>query len=262
MTTQEQAGEDPFASFSITNKERVSTMASFHHRIKSGKKGTAEAHVEYIAREGKHALRHDLMASGVGNMPGWAEQRPMLFWHLADRYERKNGAAYKEHEVALPSELLLAQQVELVERLLPILVGDKPHQWAIHMPKSSLEGVANAHVHIMYSDRMDDGIPRAPEQGFKRYNPTEPSKGGFRKDSGGMSPLEIRMKMKALRKQGADIQNEVLEKYGHSARVDHRSLRDRGIEQKPETHLGQARIRRMSESEKKAYLDERNKRRG
>ncbi|WP_426701659.1 MobA/MobL family protein [Rhodanobacter sp. Col0626] len=232
-------------------------MASFHHRIKSGRKGSAQAHVAYIAREGKHATREDLMATGVGNMPDWAEEHPNLFWHLADLHERSNAAAFREHVVALPNELTAPQQVELVHSLLPALVGPKPHRWAIHVPQSSLGNVVNAHAHIVYSDRVADGIYRPPEQIFRRYNRVRPEKGGLRKESGGMTPLEVRAKMKAMRKQCADIQNRLLAKYGHWARVDAGSLKEQGINRMPERHLGQARVRKMSAKDKKAYVEAR-----
>ncbi|HBD39171.1 MAG TPA: plasmid mobilization protein, partial [Cupriavidus sp.] len=47
-------------------------MASFHHCLKSGKKGTAANHAAYITRQGKHGHREDLVCTGHGNMPAWA----------------------------------------------------------------------------------------------------------------------------------------------------------------------------------------------
>jgi hypothetical protein len=40
------------------------------------------------------------------------------------------------------------------------------------------------------------------------------------------------------RERWADSQNRALEKYGHEARVDHRSLEEQGIDREPTTHLG------------------------
>ena len=80
-------------------------MASFHHRIKSGKKGSAAEHAAYIARKGAFRARDDLLFSGSGNLPGWAEGDPNKFWRAGDKYERANGAVYREHEIALPDEL-------------------------------------------------------------------------------------------------------------------------------------------------------------
>lgn len=257
--TGNRASEGSFAGFFIALRNGFH-MASFHHRIKSGRKGSAEEHAAYVVRQGKHAARGDLLATGMGNMPVWARECPALFWRLADRHERSNGAAYRELEVALPNEMVLYQQIEVVERLVDELVGPRPHQWAIHGPESSLEGVANVHAHIVYSDRVDDGISRPPEQTFRRYNPTSPRKGGCRKESGGRTPSEVREEMKVMRQQCADIQNEVLAKYGHEDRVDPRTLAEQGIDKVPERHLGRARIRRMSREEKAGYVAERRAR--
>ena len=234
-------------------------MASFHHRIKSGKKGSAAEHAAYISRHGKHDKHEDLVASGYGNMPPWAKDDPDLFWKKADIYERSNGAVYREHEVALPSELTADQLLELVRHLVSELVRGKPHQYGVHRPSSSLEDLANTHLHLMFSDRTPDGVDRSPKQTFSRYNSTHPEKGGCKKDSGGKNRMELRDEVIETRRKSAELQNAALEKYGHEVRVDHRSLRQRGIERRPERHLGQACIRKMSAADKEAYVQERRK---
>ncbi|PXW26447.1 MobA/MobL family protein [Paraburkholderia caballeronis] len=235
-------------------------MASFHHRIKSGKKGSATDHSTYITRQGTHRKREeDLVATGFGNMPGWAQNDAASFWRSSDRYERANGAVYREHEIALPEELTLEQQQELVSQLVPALVGNKPFQYAIHAPDAALGSCTNTHLHLMFSDRENDGIERSPEQTFRRYNAKHPERGGRRKDSGGKTGMELRDQMIATRKKCADIQNSVLEKYGHTARVDHRTLKAQGIDRQPERHLGQARIRSMSPDDREQYGAQRRK---
>lgn len=235
-------------------------MASFHHRIKSGKKGTAANHAAYISRQGKHSDREDLVESGFGNMPAWAEEDSAKFWKLADKHERANGAVYREHEIALPDELTREQQLELAAALVRVLVGKKTFQYAVHAPKSSLEGATNTHVHLMYSDRMQDEIGRQPELFFHRNNPRHPEQGGCKKDSGGKNRLMLRDEVIETRRKCAELQNAALAKYGHDARVDHRSLRQQGISRKPERHLGQARIRKMSALDKAQHLAARRNR--
>lgn len=234
-------------------------MASFHHRVKSGKKGSATDHGAYIARKGKHSKREDLVASNYGNMPSWAQDDPSAFWKAGDKHERANGAVYREHEIALPDELTRDQQKELVEQLVPALVGNKPYQYAIHAPKATLGEGTNTHLHLMYSDREDDGIGRPPEQTFRRYNPKRPEQGGRKKGSGGKNRMELRDEMIAMRKKSADLQNAALSKYGHTARVDHRTLKDQGIDRQPERHLGQARVRSMSADDRKQYSAQRQR---
>lgn len=238
-------------------------MASFHHRIKSGKKGTACEHASYIERQGRYENRgEDLIHTSYGNMPAWASCNPSLFWRMADRHERANGAPYREHEIALPNELSIEQLIALAEKLVLELVGNKPYQYAIHAPDGSLGTIPNPHVHLMYSDRMPDGIERAPEQTFSRYNSKQPELGGRRKDSGGLSPLELRANVIHTRKTIADLQNEALAENGYEARVDHRSLREQGKQRQPERHLGQVRIRDMSVDEKVTYAEARSFGRG
>lgn len=232
-------------------------MASYHHRVKSGKRGTAAGHATYIARCGKFRDRADLIDDGHGNMPRWTEDNPSLYWRASDKHERANGSVYREHEIALPAELSQAQQLELVEELKRELAGDKPYQYAVHAPASSLEGVPNVHLHLMVSDRLPDGIERSPEQTFRRYNAKKPELGGARKDSGGRNRLELRDELIEVRRKCAELQNVALAKHGHGARVDHRSLREQGVERAPERHLGPARIRSMGPEEKERYVAER-----
>lgn len=233
-------------------------MASFHHRIKSGKKGTAQAHASYIDRNGKFSNRgEDLVHTGFGNMPDWAKNNPKLFWKLADKYERKNGAVYREHEVALPNELTEKQLVVLTERIVSELIGDKPYQYAIHAPDGSLGSIPNPHVHLMYSDRLPDGIERLPEKMFSRFNSKQPENGGCKKDSGGMTRQKLRENVIAMRKTIADLQNQALTEYDHDTRVDHRSLREQGKQRQPERHMGAARIRNLSAEDKTAFAAQR-----
>lgn len=229
-------------------------MATYHHSVKTGKKGTAASHAAYIARRGKHRTREDLVLSGHGNLPEWAENNPTTFWRAGDKHERANGAVYREHEIALPQELTKDEQHELVKELIDVMVGEKPYQFAIHAPRSAIESKINTHLHLMYSDRVPDGIERSPEQTFSRYNPKYPECGGRRKDSGGKSPQELRENMIRIREASAELQNAALERHGHSSRVDHRSLKVQGIARSPERHLGPARVQQLSDDDKSKIM--------
>jgi hypothetical protein len=235
-------------------------MATFHLSIKSGKKGTAANHAAYIAREGKFSkglTEPDLVAMEWGNMPEWAIRDPKLFWKMADQNERHNGAAYREFEIALPSELTLEQQRDLVDEFISKEVGNKPYQFAIHSPKSSIAGVDQTHGHIMLSDRIPDGIERTPEQMFKRFNSSNPALGGCKKDSGGVAPVIMKSELKTCRANFADLQNRHLEKHGHPARVDHRSNADHGLTEAPERHLGTVGVKKLSPEEKTVLVAQR-----
>lgn len=228
-------------------------MASYHWSIKSGKKGGAKRHAKYIAREGCFGAQgsdEDLIAAGSGNLPPWANGEASGFWRAADQYERRNAAVYREIEMALPAELPAPKQIELVKTYIQKAIGPKTYQFAIHVPIASIGDCPQPHAHIMFSDRLLDSIQREPAQHFKRYNAKRPENGGCRKDSGGKSPRELRAKVTADREVFANLQNEFLESEGHLARVDHRSHVARGIARSPEQHLGQARIKSLSEQDR------------
>lgn len=224
-------------------------MTCFHHCIKSGRRGSAVAHSTYIS----NGDREDLIYTSHGNLPEWAKGSIRLFWRMANAHERANGAVYREHEIALPNELTREQLIELAKRLVRELVGTKPYQFAIHAPDGRIGGVSNPHIHLMYSDRVPDGINRPPEQMFSRFNSKRPESGGCRKDSGGRSPLDLRNDVISTRKMIADLQNQALAEHGHDSRVDHRSLREQGLQRRPERHLGPARVRELTADERAQF---------
>ncbi|MGY1530866.1 MobA/MobL family protein [Luteimonas sp. A649] len=51
----------------------------------------------------------------------------------------------------------------------------------------------------------------------------------------------------------ADTKNQVLAQHGHEARVDHRSLRDQGLQRRAERHLGPRFIEGMAPAERARY---------
>lgn len=216
-------------------------MASYHLSVKVGAKGKASAHAEYIEREGEYKLKNNEKLEAVehGNMPEWAQDNPNLFWQCADEFERKNGSTYREIEIALPRELTPQQRKELVQTFVEQELGEKhAYTWAIHNPKASIEGGEQPHAHIMYSERLQEGIERSPDQFFKRYNSKNPERGGCQKSNFAKTAEQRKTELVELRERFADLQNVYLEEYGHTDRVDHRSLADQGIERSPEKHLG------------------------
>ena len=155
--------------------------------------------------------------------------------------------------MALPRELNPDQRRALVEDFIAQEIGGKhAYQWAIHTPNAALEKGEQPHAHIMYSERMVDGIDRDPAQYFKRYNAKAPENGGCRKDSAGTEE-----RLQATRQRWADVQNLHLERHGHAARVDHRSLEAQGIDRQPEKHIGASRVKDMQAQDIAALLTRR-----
>ncbi|WP_174889606.1 MobA/MobL family protein [Candidatus Williamhamiltonella defendens] len=236
-------------------------MASYHCSVKSGGKWAASAHADYISRENKYAQKlglEDLVYKSHGNMPIWAAHDPREFWQSADNFERANGSTYREIEVALPRELNDYQRIELVNEFIKEELGNRhTYQYAIHNPKSSLDGKDQPHAHIMFSERVNDGIERDPQQYFKRANSKNPEKGGAKKFRFGETPTDRKQYLVNLRPRWADIQNIHLKRHGHSTRVDHPSLSEQRIDRIPERHLGPRQVKYLSPQQVVSILERR-----
>lgn len=63
------------------------------------------------------------------------------------------------------------------------------------------------------------------------------------------------MELIETRRRCAELQNAALEKYGHAARVDHRTLKEQGIARAPDRRLRLAWIKKMTEVEKQAQVN-------
>lgn len=228
------------------------SMASFHCSAKIGSKGGGGRKAEYNLREGRYQgydRYEDLAAKGSLNMPKWAAGNPVDYWKAADEFEGKKGQVYRELELALPRELTLEQNKALLADYIERVIGKKyPVAWAIHDKQAALDEGGNMHAHVLRGMREVDGIDRDPKQTFKRYDSAKPERGGGRKNSG-RARWELKQELLEERKLWADVQNEHLEKHGHSVRVDHRSYEEQGIDRVPEIHLGPARIAKMTDEE-------------
>ena len=235
-------------------------MASYHLSVKTGGKGKAASHADYIAREGKYAREkdNDLEHQESGNMPAWAAHKPSEFWKAADTFERANGCTYREIEIALPRELTPAQRLELVRDFIQQEIGDRhAYQFAIHNPQAAIEGGEQPHAHIMFSERLNDGIERDPQPYFKRATSKEPERGGAKKVRFGETPTERKAYLIAQRERWADLQNKHLERYQHIDRVDARSLKAQGIEREPERHFGAGQVRQFEPAQLHAVMERR-----
>lgn len=235
-------------------------MASYHLSVKTGGKGKAASHADYIAREGKYAREkdNDLEHQESGNMPAWAAHKPSEFWKAADTFERANGCTYREIEIALPRELTPAQRLELVRDFIQQEIGDRhAYQFAIHNPRAAIEGGEQPHAHIMFSERLNDGIERDPQLYFKRANTKNPERGGAKKARFGETPTERKAYLIAQRERWADLQNKHLERYQHPDRVDARSLKAQGIEREPERHFGAGQVRQFEPAQLHALMERR-----
>ena len=217
-------------------------MALGRISIKVGMKGKALPHSKYILREDQYAPKNNklekLESIGHGNMPVWAEHDPKIFWQMADLHERKNGSTYREHIITLPRELNESQRLDLVQDWISQEIGDKyAYAFAIHNPRA-MDGKEQPHCHLMFSERLLDGIERDPEQFFKRYNSKNPEKGGAKKDNTGLMDSVRKTLIKEQRSRWEVLCNKHLAKaYEYMGEpppeIDMRNWKAKGLHQKP-----------------------------
>lgn len=182
-------------------------------KIESRKRGHAAHYTRYVLRiDPRFVQRGDLVASGHGNLPDWSADDPVNFMAAADLHERVNGAACRGLLIALPRELDKEDLVNLVENYIQSDLPGKAYVYAIHNPHGTKSEAHNPHAHILYSDRMADEHQRDEAQFFARFNPKDPAKGGCRKDSGGKSPIQLRIGMKARKDQWSKLQNAAIKR--------------------------------------------------
>ena len=113
---------------------------------------------------GRYAKKSDeIEYTENGNMPSWAKHNPAELWECADLFERKNGSTYREHVVGLPRELNKEQRLALVKEWIAQEVGGMPYSVALHNVIAS-DGEQQPHIHLMFCERLQDGIERTPQQ--------------------------------------------------------------------------------------------------
>ena len=152
--------------------------------------------------------------------PDWTQDRNQL-WNRAERAEkRKDAQLAREIEIALPHELTPQQREWLVKDFAREAFVRKGYavDIAIHAPDKNSDD-RNHHAHIMVTMRTLGG------DGFAAKK--DPS-------------MNRREQLGEWREQWAHLANRHLERHGHEARIDHRSLKQQGIEREAGIHLGYA----------------------
>lgn len=211
-------------------------MAIYHLSVKTFSRSngqSATAAVAYRAgakircdherRDHDYSKKRDVIHSEIflpPNAPSWATDRQQL-WNEVERAEkRKNSTVAREFEVALPNELNEEQRIALVQDFAKQIVAR--HGCAVdahlHDDKGSYKSKENQHAHIMLSTR------RLEPEGFtKKTRELDEKKSG---------------EVVYWREQWAKTANEHLREYG--IEIDHRSLKDQGLEREPTIKMGVA----------------------
>ncbi len=152
--------------------------------------------------------------------PEWAQERNQ-FWNHVERTEtRKDARLAREIEIALPHEFTAEQRRWAVQDFVREQFTRKGYAVDVAIPapdKKSDE--RNFHAHILIAER------KLGADGF-----------AAKKDPA----MNTREQLGEWREQWAHIANRHLERHGHAARIDHRSLKQQGIEREAGIHLGYA----------------------
>lgn len=217
--------------------------ACYHLSFRSGSRGTgacARASFDYITRDGAYSDPDRDPATYIesDHMPSWAVEDPSTYWDAADLHERANGRLYVAADFALPRDLSAEDQIALARDFATELTRDEslPYTFAIHAGRDANGEEHNPHVHLMISERVNDGIEREREQWFARANRNDPARGGAAKTRA----LHGRGWVEHARERLASLTNQTLERLGREERVDHRSYERQGRDDQPGRHFGPA----------------------
>ena len=221
--------------------QAASGGACYHLSFRSGSRATgacARASFDYITRDGAYADpdRDPAIYVESDHMPSWAVDDPGAYWDAADLHERVNGRLYVTADFALPRDLSAEDQIALAHDFAAELTRDEslPYTLAIHAGRDADGQEHNPHVHLMISERANDGIERSREQWFARANREDPARGGAAKTR----TLHGRAWVEQARERLASLTNQTLERLGREERVDHRSYARQGRDGEPGRHFG------------------------
>ena len=152
--------------------------------------------------------------------PAWAQDRNALWNHVERAEKRKDARLAREFEVGLPHELTEQQREWLIKDFAREAFARKGYvvDIAIHAPDKDSDE-RNHHAHLMVTMRT------LGAEGFATKLDRS---------------LNSREQLGAWREQWANLANRHLERHGHDARIDHRSLKEQGIDREAGVHLGYA----------------------
>ena len=149
--------------------------------------------------------------------PDWARDRRRLWAMVEAGEKRKDAQLARSLDVALPHELTDEQRRQLVTDFVREsfvrrgMIADV----AIHAPDRDGDD-RNHHAHLLLT--MREILPDGFGAKVREWNSAE--------------------QLEAWRESWARTVNRYLERHGHAARIDHRSLEAQGIDREPTKHRG------------------------
>jgi hypothetical protein len=208
-------------------------MAIFHLSAKTVSRGKGQSAIAKAAYNSRDKIRDErtgemkdysrgegVVFSGIfapKDAPAWARDRATL-WNEVERTEkRKDAQLAREITLGLPHELAAEQRRQLVTDFVREqfvrqgMIADV----VIHSPSGKGDD-RNHHAHVLLTMR---------EIGPDGFGPK-------------VRDWNSREQIEKWREGWERTQNRYLERHGHDARVDRRTLEAQGIDREPTTHLG------------------------
>jgi len=166
-------------------------------------------------------------------------------WNTAEKAEnRKDGRTAREWVLAIPYELVPSEEsyqkeiarnegIKAVVAFAKLLAEryDVAVDVAIHSPDKDGDN-RNWHAHIMTTTRKFE----SNDHGFILGDKADIELSNTKRKERGLAPSSF--EIKDLRKEWACIANQFLKQHGSNERIDHRSLKDQGIERQPTIKMG------------------------
>ncbi len=148
-------------------------------------------------------------------------------WNKAEKAEkRKDATLAKEYEVALPKELNREQKIELAREYGNYL--HERHKVAVDICIHKIDS-DNPHAHILTTTREVKNGNELGDKTAREWSDTKRKKHGL--EGRKQDLLEARQKWE-------ECANRALERAQVRERIDHRSLKNQGIDREPQIHVG------------------------
>lgn len=183
---------------------------------------------EAVVKSWDYRKREEVTANRILapiSAPYWVLDREEL-WNRAEKADRyKNSTTARKIIGALPLELTLEQNIELVKDFVERTLVNSGMVVDCSMCHNDSD---NPHVQMMMTTRLLDD---STETGFSKKK---------ERDWGRIAWVH------EARKAFADIQNKHLEMHGFDVRVSHLSHKARGVELLPSKHVGPDRFKKAS----------------
>lgn len=181
-----------------------------------------------------YAKRHGVEHSEVIAPDRQPVDRQQL-WNAAEQIEkRKDARTAREYELALPAELNLEKNIALVRDFAVMLCDQQKIavDVAIHAP-SRAGDQRNTHAHLVCTTREISRTGGGEIVLGNKVSLELSDRARKEKGLNGGSKDEL----ERVRAQWAALTNRHLAQAGETARIDHRSYKDRGIDMIPARHL-------------------------